>query len=217
LVFVADNFRKHGRSDIAGMLQEKLLSRFLECQPTMEKGSGWFVDDEARSTILESLGRAVANKPNATNFILAKLNTRIHDYISMIETQRCAQCGEVLQASIYLASIALLVSAESENIPRNLRVGVASDYIHWLGRIMRSEFAYSMYSEPDEVPLGWQKDLNFAAQQIGKARRALGEVLETSINNVLQDPLVSTVFKNTISAELLSWSARDEFPLIEPH
>lgn len=204
LVFVADNFREHGKPELANILQDKLLSRFLERQPTIEKRGSWFVDDETRSTVLESLGRTVVNKPHATNFILANLNPKIHEYVAMIEAQRYVQDGEALQASIYLASIALLVSAESEVIPQRFRIGVANDYIHWLGRIMRSEVASNMYGDPDEVPLGWMTDLNFAAQQLGKARRALGEALETSIGHVLQDPWVSPAFKNTISTALLS-------------
>lgn len=198
LVFVADNFRARGKPELANILQDKLLSRFLERQPTIEKRGGWFVGDEARSIVLESLGRTIVNKPHATNFILANLNPKINEYVAMIEAQRYVQDREALQASIYLVSIALLVSAKSEASPKKYRIGVASDYIHWLGRIMRSEIALGMYGNLDEVPPGRVTDLNFAAQQLGEARRALGEALETPISHVLQDPWVAPALKNAI-------------------
>jgi hypothetical protein len=120
----------------------------------------------------------------------------------MIETQRLdsTSAWDLHEASLFLSIIALQVAIDSEGTSERFRVGVACDYIHWLGRLMRTDLAASVYVARDTVPPGWLDDLVFAAQQVANASRRLGDVLDVSIGRVKDDPWVAPVFKAAIKA-----------------
>jgi len=126
----------------------------------------------------------------------------------MIENQRHpAFPWDECQASMFLSIIALQVAIDSEGIPERFRIGVATDYIHWLGRLMRSDVASSVYVSGDTVLPEWFDDLLFAAQQIAMARRVLGEALDVPIGRVKDDPWVIPIFKDTIATSLADGGA----------
>ncbi|MGV8889943.1 MAG: VPA1262 family N-terminal domain-containing protein [Pseudomonas sp.] len=202
VAFVSERLRDAGRAKVAQFLDDKLLDQFLEQLPGLHHKGRWFVPSDARRSVLESLGRTIARKQNATNFIRAKLNSKTHELVTMIETQRLDYSTEAHQTSLYLSIIALQVVTDSEDISERYRIGVANDYIHWLGRLMRSHVAASMYVTRDRVFPDWLDNLTFAAQQLAKARRALGDTLDKSIARVKNDPWVAPIFKDAITAAL---------------
>lgn len=201
VVFVSDQLRDGGRAELANLLDNKLLARFFELLPSFDHKGGWFVPFDARRVILENLGRTIARRQNATNFVRAKLNPRIHELVSVIETQRFdhAFAWDAHEASVFLSIIALQVAIHADDSPECFRIGVASDYIHWLGRLMRSDVAARAYGDQNTVPPEWLDDLIFVVQQIAKARRVLGAVLDAPIGRVKGDPWVTPVFKHTIT------------------
>jgi hypothetical protein len=200
VVFVSDRLREGGRAELANILDDNLLARFLELLPGFEHKGGWFVPFDARRVVLENLGRTIARKQDATNFIRAKLNPRVYEFVRMIETQRLDPTigWAAHEASVFLSIIALRVAIDAEGTPKRFRIGVATDYIHWLGRLMRSDVAASVYVVRDPVPPAWLDDLNFAANRIANARRVLGEALDAPIDRVNNDPWVAPLFKRAI-------------------
>lgn len=202
VVFVSERLRAGGLTKVADYLDEKLLDQFLEQLPGLHRKSRWFVPSETRRLVLASLGRTIASKQNSSNFIRAKLNSKTHELVTMIETQRLDRSIEALQAGLFLSIIALQVVTDSEAIIERYRIGVANDYIHWLGRLMRSDVAASMYVTRDRVFPDWLDDLSSAAQQLAKARGALGDMLDTAIARVKNDPWVAPIFKDAITAAL---------------
>jgi hypothetical protein len=201
VVFVSDRLRDGGRAELANLLDDKQLDRFLGLLPDFDHKGGWFVPFGARRIVLENLGRTIARRQNATNFVRARLNPKIHELVTMIETQRLdsALAWDLHEAGVFLSIIALQVATDSEGTSERFRIGVATDHIHWLGRLMRSDVAATAYVAPDTVPPGWLDDLVFAAQQIAKARRRLGEALDAPIGRVKDDPWVPPVFKSAIA------------------
>jgi len=57
------------------------------------------------------------------------------------------------------------------SIQERFRIGVATDYIHLLGRLMRSDLAAGVYVVRDPVPPELLDDLTFAAHLVADARR----------------------------------------------
>ena len=200
VVFVSDYFRDNGRAELANMLDERLLNRFLELLPDRNKKSDQFIPFDARRGLLENLAKTIARKQNATNFIRARLNAKVHTFVSMIEAQRIEQSlsWQVHESALFLSIIALEV-ASSVDAPKPHRVGVATDYVHWLGRLMRSDVAAHAYVAPDPVPSEWLDDLVFAAQAVTKARLALGDVLDGPVGRVKDDPWVAPMFKDRLA------------------
>jgi len=204
VVFVSNRFREGGQCEIADILDDSLLARFLERLPRLDHKGGWVVPFDARRVVLQNIGSTIARKQNATNFVRAKLNPKVYEFVTMIETQRLDPtiAWDVHEASMFLSIIALQVAIDAEGMPERFRIGVATDHIHWLGRGMRSDVAAGVYVGRDPVPPEWLDDLTFAAQQIAGARRILGEGLDVPIGRVNDDPWVAPAFKRTI-AELL--------------
>ncbi|NDU90164.1 MAG: hypothetical protein G3I08_09875 [Ferrovum sp.] len=208
VVFISDRLRDGGRAELANFLDENLLARFLELLPGFGHKGELFIPFDARRAVLENLGRTITRKYNATNFLRARLNPKIHELVTMIETQRHpALPWDEHEAGVFLSIMALQVASDSEGVPERFRIGVATDYIHWLGRLMRSDVAASEYVARDRVPPEWLDDLVFAAQQIAKARRILGEALDVPIGRVTDDPWVAPIFKDAIIASLVDGGA----------
>lgn len=202
VVFVSQLLRANGRDKIADYLDNKLLDRFLEQLPGLHQNGRWFVPSEARQSVLDSLGRTVARKQNASNFVRAKLNSKIHELITMIETQRNDRSAEALQVALSLATIALQVVIHAEDMDERFRKGIAIDYIYCLGRIMRSDTAASMFVSHEIIFPEWVEDLTAVSKKLARARLALGELLDAAITQVKNDLWVASIFKESITDAL---------------
>lgn len=204
VVFVSDRLRDGGRAEIADILDDKLLTKVLGLLPGSDHNGEWFVPFDARRVVLQHLGATIARKQNATNFVRAKLNPKVYELITNIETQRLdhSLAWDMHEASLFLSIIALQIAINSQGVAERFRIGVATDYIHWLGRLMRSDVAAAVYVASDSVRPQRLDDVTFAAQQIGGARRILGEALDVPICRVNNDPWVTPVFKRAIETSI---------------
>jgi hypothetical protein len=201
VVFVAEKFRQGGQTGIASSLDEKLLARFLRELPDVDHKGGRVIPFEARKIVLESLGRIVASKQEATNFVRAKLKPRVHQFVTMIETQRfdSSLTWPMHEAGLFLSMIALQVAIDSEAATMSARIGLATDYIHWLGRLVRSDVAASYYVDLEQVPPEILSDLLLVAKQVAKAREVLGEALDEPIVRLKRDDWVPRLFKDMLA------------------
>lgn len=200
VVFVSDRFREGGRAEIANILDDNLLARFLGRLPNIDHKGGWFVPFDARRVVLEHLGETIVRKENAANFVRAKFNAKVYELVTMIETQRIDQtlAWSMHEACLFLSIVALQIAIDAQRMPERFRIGIANDYIHWLGRLMRSDIA-CMHLAQNSVPPEWLDDLTFAARQIADARRVLGEALDAPIGRLNDDPWVVPIFKRAIA------------------
>ena len=199
VVFVSDHLRGRGVNELANMLDDKLLSYVLERLPDVGQPNGWFLPVDVRRSLLEYLGRTIARQKNATNFVRARLNPKVHGFVKLIETQRFEHtiAWGAHEVALFLSVIALHVAVLAD-APDSHRIGVATDYIHWLGRLMRSDIAAEMYVDRHAVPSGLLEDLAFAARTIAKVRDVLGDDLNTSIDLVRDDPWVAPFFREKL-------------------
>ncbi|CAB3806541.1 VPA1262 family N-terminal domain-containing protein [Pararobbsia alpina] len=204
VVFVSDHLRSRGMDELANMLDDRLLNHVLELLPKPGQPSGWFLPFDVRRSVLENLGKTIARKQNATNFVRAKLNPKVHEFVKLIETQRFEHrvAWDAHEVALFLSIIALNVAVLAE-APKSYRIGVAADYIHWLGRLMRSDMAAGMYVARDIVPSELLDGPMFAAQTIAKVRHVLGEDLNSPIDRVKDDPWIAPNFREMLLSSLL--------------
>jgi hypothetical protein len=205
VVFISDRFRSGGRAEIADILDDRLLVRFLEQLPGLDHKGGWLILFNTRRVLLEHLSATIVRKQNSSNFVRAKLNPKVDEIVSMIETQRLDpnRAWNLHEAAVFLSIITLRVAIGAVDTQERFRIGVAVDYIHWLGSLMRSDVAAGVYVVLDPVPTELLDDLTFAAHQVADARRVLGEPLEVPIRRVNEDPWVAGAFKREIDASLM--------------
>jgi cell division inhibitor SulA len=105
----------------------------------------------------------------------------------MIESQRfdIQLAFEALETGVFLISVGLEVAVVSTKVKGMFRTGMAMDYIHWLGRLTRSDIAELRF----DTQLGWPSEgfigLKLAIAQVLAARKNLGEKLDEAIRSVL--------------------------------
>ena len=203
MLFVSDFLTRSGRAELANMLDDKLLDQFLETLPGTDEKRQWFVLFDARRGVLENVAATIARKENPTNFVRAKFNPKVHAFVARVETQRLEQSAawEAHEAALFLCIIALKIAVQGD-APESYRIGVATDHIHWLGRLMRSDVAASVYVNGDDVPCGWRDDFEFGIQTVARARRELGDALDVPIGRIMNDPWVAPIFKEKLKASL---------------
>lgn len=204
VVFVSDIFRNGGQIELANILSDKLLEKFLDMLPDPAYKSGWFVAQDALRAALENLSRSIARRQNATNFIREKFNSKINELITIIETQRfdLGIDWDAHQASLAIAVIALQFSITADDTPKNFRIGIATDYIHWLGRLMRADIANSIFRAHGTETSSQLDNLVLAANVAAQARLKLGEPLDAPIDRLKDDPCVVPIFKEKLAAFL---------------
>jgi hypothetical protein len=202
LVFVSRVFRSAGQVEIANILDEKMLAHFLEGLPRPDYRRISFIPCESRSFVFSNLSATILRKPNATNFVLKSLNTRMCKLVSMIETQRYDYEYEAHEAGLMLSIIALEIAASSAAGSLQIRAGLTADYIHWIGRLMRSNIVSIKYRDGEIVIPEWSQDLLLTAQRLAEVRRELGSILDPAFARINNDPWVSPFFKSTLASSL---------------
>ena len=140
-----------------------------------------------------------AKKPASTNYVRGELNPVLHTLVQLIESERFDfdLVSEAVETGICLVSVGLEVAIASHRAMEDHRIGLATDYVHWIGRLTRSAEAHSCFRVGEDIP-EWRNDLAFAARQVLAARTSLGDKLEAPIQRVLQDDFVLSDFKDML-------------------
>jgi hypothetical protein len=185
---------------VADHLGDKLLDRFIE---GLTKGDRIPTQNwqylEGREDLITALARVIVRRNAPTNFVRDRLNPIMHSLVQEIEFQRDAHDAiyNAIQIATCLAclvfEVAIVVAARLE-----FRQGMASDYIHWTGRVMRSEAAQTRLINAFGSHDLWRDDLKFLARQIERAKVTLGGDLQLSIERVKDDPCVVQEFKQQL-------------------
>jgi len=102
-----------------------------------------------------------------------------------------------LQIATCLIGLGLGVAATS-GAPQNYREGMAVDFIHWAGRLMRAEPAHTRFEHANTFDEFWRVDVTFCVRQISSARAALGPKVEDSIKCVREDNMVLPAFRDML-------------------
>ena len=204
VVFISSRFDAGAdqQREVALRLDDMLLDKFLSTLPRDGQQATRHFAFNNRNEFLKHIGRTVSRRDAPTNFVRARLNPILHGLVQMIEAQRFEfrLACEALETGICIASIGLEVAILSANVPAQLRIGMAADYIHWLGRLTRSDVADDRFSPLENLPDELRQDLAFAAQQVLGAGKALGKELDAAVQRVLNDPLVVPVFKGLLAS-----------------
>ncbi|WP_131931449.1 VPA1262 family N-terminal domain-containing protein [Burkholderia sp. SRS-25] len=203
VIFVSSLIRDIGKIDLANRLDEQYFAQVFSMVPDVGKRSGWFLDPDARGAALTNLGLTIARKPKATNFVLSKLNTKVARYLADVETQRYehAISWDAHVTALYLSVIALKVSVHA-SAPEDHRIGIATDYIHFIGRLMRSRIAENSYIVRERNPNPFLDHLPFVAAEVANVRRSLGNKIEPAINLIFEDPWIVPIFEKALRAAL---------------
>jgi hypothetical protein len=69
--------------------------------------------------------------------------------------------------------VVLDVAIRSENAKPAFRTGMATDYVHWMGRLARSETADTRFTIDENMRDLWRDDFLLAANKVAAVRQAL--------------------------------------------
>jgi hypothetical protein len=186
--------------DVATRIDGLLLDHFLDGLPRGPNNAqcSWaYINDRER--LLKHLGQTINRKSSPTNFVLDRLNPVIEEYMQAMEFQRADYSVTYarLQIATCLISLGLEVAATA-NAPENFREGMAADYIHWTGRLMRSESTRTRFDHSEAFDEFWRDDVVYCAGQILAVRAGLGSKVEDAITRLLADDMVLPAFKDMV-------------------
>ena len=151
----------------AALIDDLLLTQFLDGLPrAVESTQCNWAYIKNRDELLRYLGQTINRKRAPTNFVLHRMNPIIEEYIQVAEFQRASHSETYtkLQIATCLISLGLEVAATA-NAPENFREGMAVDYIHWIGRLMRSEIARTRFDHSEAFDEFWRDDVAYCASQ----------------------------------------------------
>lgn len=187
--------------DVASRIDEILLKHVLDKLPYGGNAQPNWLRVGNRDELLRHLARTITRKSNATNFVLDRLNPAVERYVQAMEFQRAGTdlTYTGLQIVACLISLGLEVTMAA-NAPDHHREGMAADYVHWSGRLMRSEAAQTRFEHAGALDEFWRDDVAFCARQITAAYASLGPKVAAATACVLADAMVLPVFKDMLIA-----------------
>jgi hypothetical protein len=188
---------------VAEHLEAKLLNGFVDTlsKNDLTHGHTW-QHVEGRNDLVAALARAISKNNAPTNFVRDRLNPVMHSLVQEIEFRRGPddRSFNALQIATYLVSLALQTAITSD-APLKFREGLARDYVHWAGRIMRSESAQARLIVAKGSTDLWNDDIEFLVGQIRRADAVLGEPFKEAIERIKHDPHVPTEFKDRLKCD----------------
>jgi hypothetical protein len=138
VVFVSSRFAagSNEQRDVARRLDSKLLDKFLANLPRGGlEAEGFLQLRGGRNEYFQYIGRVISQRPSPTKVVRDKLNPVLHALVQIVEAQRFGFRLSVgaLETGICLVSVALEVAMDSVTEKQEFRVGMATDYVHWIG------------------------------------------------------------------------------------
>jgi hypothetical protein len=196
--------------EVATVIDGLMLDRFLGKLSDDQGVAARMFPYQALDKYVQYIASIIANKASPTNFSRMHLNPILQSKVQILEAVRSSYnlSSDALETGICLVSIGLEIAIVSESAAMNFRVGMAIDYIHWLGRLLRSDIGSDMYERLENIPEVWAEDLTLAARQVSRAREVLGSAIEESARRVYDDPLVVTRFKGQMKIAKLPSEAQ---------
>jgi hypothetical protein len=198
LMLALRHFRRGAieHQQLAREIDEKLLTGFVS---TVSLKSGAtldllpFVD---RSEYLKYVGQLITATHDPTVYLRNHLNPIEQYLVELIETQRysLSLAHQALECGLAIACVALEVSVRYDGAKIEHRRGLAVDYLHWLGRLIRSDIAshWLMWEMPDDSA---REALALASDQSIAVQQVLGGPVDVALKRVMADPLVPPQFK----------------------
>jgi hypothetical protein len=174
-----------------------MLDRLLSKLPGTQEGDAAIFPFQKRQEYLQYVAATMSKKPSPTNFVRTHSNPVVQRCVHILETQRFKYDlgSKALDVGIGLIGVGLEVAIVSEAVDMRFRVGMAIDYIHWLGRLLRSDIAGQRYGSAEIVLPVWTEELTFVVEQVSRARKVLGDELGNPVLRLLADPLIIDKFK----------------------
>jgi hypothetical protein len=126
-------------------IDKRLLAKFIS---TITHPSGAQLQTlplERRSEYLQHLCAIIATKEDPTTYIRNQLNPTEQRLVEVVETQRygLSFAFQAFERGICVVCVALEVAMRAEGAKIAHRCGLTVDYVHWLGRLLRSDVASS--------------------------------------------------------------------------
>ena len=174
---------------------------------------------DGRDELIAFLGRAISRLSTPTYFVRDQ-DQPVHSISSMqtLEFQR----GETdatfnaVQIATCLISIGLEVAVVS-TVELKLRQGVASDYVHWAGRLMRSDAARIRLAFGAHASDLWMNDFAFLTRpRYCRPSRYWGSLCKPQFAAFSAESLVPLEFKTVRSGNETTARRRFEVQILPP-
>jgi hypothetical protein len=173
---------------VALLVEEALLQRLLE---RLSPKDGLFGIPEPLS-LLRLAGETISRRWKGTDLVRDRMNPLVDAYARSLEIGRVVN-GQIKRftAALSLVLIGLHLVRADGGVPTKFRIGIATDYIRLLGRLLRSSTGRTFLGNDVEEDIVWLEQ--HAREAIRVARELAADPalkLASIIDFVLSDPLI---------------------------
>ena len=199
---IADQLMKHSKFQLVALAIDSLL---VECLlDRLIPDASWRLPPiMERVDLLLRAGRAIGMRDRGTDFVRNRINPALQRYASDIEAGHSTsnhQRWDPFFAGLCLVIIGLDVARSAKHAPIQHRLGLATDYIHFLGRLLRSWVSEELYGHPEDLAFG--ENFGREALHLAKALRAeLGSDLDAALDRLMEDSMLPDAFKKLLHGE----------------
>ena len=160
-----------------------------------------------RIDLLHRAGGLIAERDRGTDFVRNRLNPALHFYARMLESGRSSRklrSHDLLIAGLCIVLVGLEVAHSASKAQARHREALASDYIHFLGRLLRTSASEELFGGDPNMTIMPGPGEGFAREAIRMAkllRTELGLVLDAVFDRLLADSLLLEPFKNLLKSD----------------
>lgn len=196
----------HGRLRLAGVIADTLANSernaalaeaiedvivdeaLVELAPRNGLPPQWLPDEPT----LRRAGRRLGQRQGGTNLVRSRMNPALHRYSTIVERDRKGVA--VLQA--FLAGLGFIVvglelAATAESVKIEARTGIAIDYLHGLGRLLRTPAAHSVLAREAGRSLHSAASIHrLAMQQARTLATGFGGDVGAAYQKLATDPFI---------------------------
>jgi hypothetical protein len=179
------------------LLVERLLERLAPADALPKSIGG-----TERVDLLRRAGQTIALGEKGTDFVRNRFNFPLHRYASAIEAAR-SNGIQLLFAGLGLVLVGLEVAFSAKDAAALHRIGLATDYIHFLGRFLRSWVSEELFGQPRDrtFPPPGEDIAREAVNLTKKLRAELGSDLDPALERLLTDSMLPDAFMMLLHGE----------------
>lgn len=185
------------------LLVERLLGRLVPADKSLRS-----LSRSERVDLLRRAGRLIAIGERGTDYVRNSMNPALHQYINLIEAGRSGDSRrpfEMLRTGLNLVLIGLEVAFSAKDAPVQHRIGLATDYIHFLGRLLRSWVSEEWFVRPPRaksLPCSEENHVNEALGLAKALHAELGSDLDAAFERLVADSMLPNIFTKLLLEKL---------------
>jgi hypothetical protein len=192
---IADRLKDEQKLQAVGLAVDSILLEGLMKRLSVADELPMNLPIMDRPALLHRAGRTIANRARGTDLVRDRINPILFRYIGLIETGRSSGDDRPLQmltAGLCLVITGLEVACSATQAPTHYRIGIANDYIHFLGRLLRSWVSEQIFANLGEWrPVrDWELYVREAIGLVKSLHAEFGSAIEDALEHLVSDSMV---------------------------